>query len=302
MLWGREVCLGHGYGFPKARNGALFKPGHLGLGDAERACHLHLGFAVVEPQTEDLLFPGAQLLKGGAEGDVLHPVELCIFIVPDLIHDGEGVAAVGVDGIVEADGGADGVQSLGHIGLGDLQGSADLLQAGLPAQGGSEGLLALEDLIGHIPDGPGHPDGGVVPEIAPDLSCDHGDAVGGKPHLLVGIKVADGLDEADAAHLEQVVGAFPPLVEALNHGQHQPEIPLDEGLSGPAVPLTAPAQQDVHLLWRQNPEACRVHAADLYFSLHGVPPCGLMESVFPGGRKKIRKRDLADFHKISGEA
>ena len=39
---------------------------------------------------------------------------------------------------------------------------------------------------------------------------DHGHAVGGEAHRLADVEVVDGLDEAHAAHLEQVVGVLAP--------------------------------------------------------------------------------------------
>ena len=55
------------------------------------------------------------------------------------------------------------------------------------------------------------------------------------------VEVVDGLDEADAAHLEQVVDALTPGGEALDHAEHQPEVPGDELLPGGLVPLPDPA-------------------------------------------------------------
>ena len=98
------------------------------------------------------------------------------------------------------------------------------------------------------------------------------DAVGGKAHLLVRVKIGDGLDEADTPHLEQIVRILPPLVEALDHGKHQPQIALDELFPGRLVPFPGPAQEGIHLRLRQNRQSGCVYAADLYFPLHGVPP------------------------------
>lgn len=71
-------------------------------------------------------------------------------------------------------------------------------------------------------------------------------AIGGKLHLLARVKVGDGFNEADAAHLEQVIGIFTPFVEALNHGQHQPQVALDQFLPGVQVALSGPVKQYIH--------------------------------------------------------
>ena len=57
-------------------------------------------------------------------------------------------------------------------------------------------------------DAAAHPQGAAVPEEPPHLPGDHGYPVGGKPHPLPEIEVVDGLHEADAAHLKEVVGTF----------------------------------------------------------------------------------------------
>ena len=100
------------------------------------------------------------------------------------------------------------------------------------------------------------------------LSCNHGYPVGGKFHLLFRIEVGNGLYEADAAHLKQIVRVLPPAAEALDHGEHQPQIPLNElvpggGVSGPGGP-----QKALGLLRGEDPEGAGADAADIYFSLH----------------------------------
>ena len=55
--------------------------------------------------------------------------------------------------------------------------------------------------------------------------------------------MVDGLDEADAPHLKQVVQIFPAVYEPLHHAEHQPQIPVDELLPGFLVPLPHPFQK-----------------------------------------------------------
>ena len=96
--------------------------------------------------------------------------------------------------------------------------------------------VGLEHLIGGVPHGPGHPDGAVVPEIAADLSHDHGDPVGGEAHVQVGVEVVNGLDQADAPHLKQIVHILSPVGKLVDHRQHQAQIALDQLLPGLLVP------------------------------------------------------------------
>ena len=43
--------------FAQGADGPLFQPGYLRLGDAHQPCHIHLGLAIVESQSQNLLFP-----------------------------------------------------------------------------------------------------------------------------------------------------------------------------------------------------------------------------------------------------
>ena len=133
---------------------------------------------------------------------------------------------------------------------------------------GRVGLLGLENLVGRVPHGPGHPHGAVVPEIAADFPHDHGYAVGGKFHVQVDVEVVDGLDEADAPHLEQVVGVLPPIGEPLDHRQHQPQIAGDQLLPGGGVPRLGPPQKLLGLATFQYLQLGGVHPAYLYLVLH----------------------------------
>ena len=106
-------------------------------------------------------------MEGVAQGDMLHPAVFCILCVPDLVHHRQRVSAVGIDRVIQAHRGADRIQGLAHILLGDIKCSGNLLQGGLPAQLPGLGFLALQHPVGHIPDGAADPDGTVVPQIPP---------------------------------------------------------------------------------------------------------------------------------------
>ena len=103
---------------------------------------------------------------------------------------------------------------------------------------------------------------------------DHRHAVGGKANLLVRVKIGNGLDEADAPHLKQIVGILAPLVKALYDAENQPQISFNEFFPGVFVARLRPAEQGVHFHLRQNVKSRCVDAAYLYFSLHGSLLCG----------------------------
>ena len=85
---------------------------------------------------------------------------------------------------------------------------------------------------------------------------------------LLHVKVVDSLDKPNASHLEQVVRVLPPVSEPLDDGEHQPQVPVDQGLSGSAVPVAAFDEQLPCLLAFQNLQPRGVYPADLHFPLH----------------------------------
>ena len=133
---------------------------------------------------------------------------------------------------------------------------------------GDEFVPGLEDPVGGVPHAAGDPDGAVVSEIPPDLSDDHGHAVGGKAHRLVDVKIVHRLDQAHASHLKEIVRVFTPAGKALNDRQYQPQISLDEILPGLTVSCLGFAQKLHGLLVFQNLELGRIDARDFDLSLH----------------------------------
>ena len=112
---------------------------------------------------------------------------------------------------------------------------------------------------------------------------DHGNAVGRKAHRLVDIEVVNGLDEADTAHLEQVVHVLAPAGKSLKHRQHQPQVAPDELFPGGHVSLLGPPQKLRHFVVFQNLQLGGVDAADLHFSLHSTTASVTwIKTVFPG--------------------
>ena len=128
----------------------------------------------------------------------------------------------------------------------------DLVYGGLPAQLLFQHFAALHGFVGGVAQAAADPQSVVVAQKAPDLANDHGHAVGGKPHRLAGIEVVDGLDQPDAAHLEQIVQVFAPLGKALDDAQNQPQVALDHLLPGGGVPGLCLHQQGALFLLRKH--------------------------------------------------
>ena len=132
-------------------------------------------------------------------------------------------------------------------------------------------------------------------------------AVGGEFHLLIGVKIHDGLHETDAAHLKKVIRAFAPLVKALDYGQHQPQIAFDQLIPGRPVSGSAPDQKVPGLLLTENLKLGCGDAADVYFTLHGsFPPmvkgdamAGAYGQYFPGEEERYLQK-FGGCHKFFG--
>ena len=63
-------------------------------------------------------------------------------------------------------------------------------------------------------------------------------------------------------------GAFAPFFKSLDHRQHQPEVSLDQRLSGICVAFLCLQEQAVHLGLGQYFQLGGVHTADFHFPLH----------------------------------
>ena len=87
-----------------------------------------------------------------------------------------------------------------------------------------------------------------------------------------GVEVVYRLDEADAAHLEEVVHVFPAAGELLDDGEHQPQVAADELLARGLVAGAGAPQQSLRFLVLQNGQLRGVYAAYLYFSLQRQSP------------------------------
>ena len=97
----------------------------------------------------------------------------------------------------------------------------------------------------------------------------HGHTVGGKTHVVVfGVKIIDGLDQADAADLKQVVHVLTAADEFLDHGQHQPEVAGNELLACVSVAVLCADEQCPAGVTAQDLQLGRVDTADLDFSKH----------------------------------
>lgn len=98
----------------------------------------------------------------------------------------------------------------------------------------------------------------------------HRHAVGGEADGLGDIEIVDGLHEADAAHLKEIVGALAPACEALDDGQHQAEVAADELLAGVLIAVLGTAEKGHHFIVFQNGQLRRVDAAYLHPAAHNA--------------------------------
>jgi hypothetical protein len=125
----------------------------------------------------------------------------------------------------------------------------------------------------------------------------HWHTVSGKPHLLGGVKIGDGLHQADAAHLKQIIGALSPFFKPLDNAEHQTQITFDQLLTGGNVTVVGFYQQCIHLQRGQGGQPCGVYTADLYFSQHGIPPAKVGNPIISRRAGMIPGSVLCNFHK-----
>ena len=97
-----------------------------------------------------------------------------------------------------------------------------------------------------------------------DLTQDHGHGVGGKLHVQISVKVIYGLDETDAALLQEIVHVLAAVVKALDHAENQPKVALDQLPPGVVVALVGPGEQLPHALVGQRRQRRRVDPADFH--------------------------------------
>ena len=221
---------------------------HLSLGDADLPGDLHLRAPLKEAQRQDVLFPLAEAAEGLAHADHIQPVVVRALVVGHLIHDVEGVAAVVIDGLKEADRVLNRLQGKDHVLAGQLELLGKLGYIGLAAHALGQTVARLERLVGDVAQAAADADGVVVAQVAADLADNHGHGIGGKAHVLRHVEVVQRLDEADAAHLEQVVHVFPAVAEALDHAEHQAQIAPDEFLARVQIAAVHQGKELAHAL------------------------------------------------------
>ena len=82
----------------------------------------------------------------------------------------------------------------------------------------------------------------------------------------------DGLDQADAPHLKQVVQIFAALGEPLHHAEHQPQVAFHHLFPGCCITGVGAGQQLPFFGFGQHRQLCSVHAAQLHFVVHPNAP------------------------------
>ena len=155
------------------QKGGFFQPGNLGLGDADFLGYLYLGLPLEKPQGDDSLFSVAQFGQGVLNGQLLDPAAFSA-PVGNLVHNTDGVAAVGKNRLVKGHRVHNGFQRQHHVFLGKLHFFGDFHDGRLPAQAVCELFLGLHGFIGGVLQGTADPDRGEVPQVPPDLPNDHG--------------------------------------------------------------------------------------------------------------------------------
>lgn len=123
-------------------------------------------------------------------------------------------------------------------------------------------------------------------------------AVGGKTHAVGGVKVVDGLDQPDTADLEQVIDVLAPAGEAVDDGQHQTQIALNEPLPRLTVAVPGACEQFLRLVVFQHRELRGVYAAYLYLTLHEENLLSDTVVVFPRKGDLILRRRLVIYASI----
>ena len=175
-----------------------------------------------------MAFPVVQAGEGLLQRQLLDPVFVGVVRVLDLIHHADGVAAVGIDRLVQRHGVHNGVHGKYHVLPGDLQILCDLLHGGLALAVLHQLFPCLEHFVCRVAHTAADTDGAVIAQIPADLPYNHGYAVGGKPDRLIDVKIIDGLHQTDTTHLKQVVYIFAAIQKLLHHGQNQTQIAVNQ--------------------------------------------------------------------------
>ena len=72
------------------------------MGNADLGGDLHLGLALEKAEGDDLFLPVVQFGESLTDGDLVYPVAV-VGVVGDLIHNVDGVAAIGKNRLIEGD-------------------------------------------------------------------------------------------------------------------------------------------------------------------------------------------------------
>ena len=179
--------------------------------------NLSLGFTFKKTQINDVAFPSGQPVHGFPQGNFLHPVFLGTLLIFNLVHHIQRITAIGVDGLVETDRTLDGIQGVGDVFFADADFLGNFHKGWFPGVFAGQAFSGVDGLVGCVPEGAADPDGVVVPQIAPDLAQDHGNRIGRKTDILGNIKIVNGLDQADASDLKQVIHIFIAAGKTLDH-------------------------------------------------------------------------------------
>ena len=167
-------------------------------------------------------------------------------MVANLIHDIDRVTAVGINGLIEGNRLHDRFHGEHHSLLGQVQLLCNFFNGGVALQFIYKALLGLHGVVSRVAHGAAYAHGIVIAQIAADFPDNHGDGIGTEAYALLHIEIVDGLDQADAAHLKQVVEILAAVDKALDNAQHQTQVSADELVARLHIALFDAAQK-LHL-------------------------------------------------------
>ena len=127
-----------------------------------------------------MAFPVTETVDGVLKGKILDPVFLAVFLVAELIHHIEGIAALGIYRFIETHGTLDGVQGIDDVFFFDADFFGNLFDGRLFLMGTDISFPHAERFVGGIAQGAADTDGVVIPQVTADLADDHRDCVSGK--------------------------------------------------------------------------------------------------------------------------
>ena len=122
----------------------------------------------------------------------------------------------------------------------------------------------LQSLISQIPQGSGHSYRIVVAQIPTDFTDNHGDGIGRELHIQFDVEIVHGLNQPDTAHLEKVIHIFASAGKALDDGQDQAQISVDQPTPGLLISCRRALQKLFFFFLPQSFQSRRMDSAKIH--------------------------------------